>query len=91
MEKQKFTPPQLASLWGISSSKILALIRCGDLKAINVAVNRESQNPRYLIDVKDIRQFEVDRMVQSDHSLISLRNTKYTKVDGQYKQDDSNE
>ena len=56
--RQKITPPELARRWGVTSDKILAFIRSGDLRAINAASPGRTRRPRYLIDLADIEDFE---------------------------------
>lgn len=53
----KLTPPQLARRWGISPDKVLAWIRAGELRAID-ACTKLGGRPRYLIDERDIAEFE---------------------------------
>jgi len=65
IERQKFTVPQLARLWGISTNKIFAFIRSGELRAINLA-SRTATRPRYSIDKTDIDAFEKSRQVVPD-------------------------
>ena len=61
--RSKLSPPALAKLWGISADKVVAFIRRGELKAIDISSNRGSPRPRYLIDVVDIEAFELAREV----------------------------
>jgi len=61
--KTKISPPELAKLWGVDPAKILTWIRRGELKAINVATDRNGR-VRYAIDVADIAVFEASRAVQ---------------------------
>ena len=67
INRQKFTPPQVARRWGIGVEKGIAWIRSGELKAINTAT-RSNGRPRYLIDEDDLAVFEARRigMPQSD-------------------------
>ena len=58
VEKQKFTPPEIARLWGVSVEKVVAFIRSGELRAMNAASPGRNQRPRYLIDVADLEDFE---------------------------------
>ena len=62
-KKCKLTPPGLAAQWGVSNDKILAWIKSGELRAIDASTRRGGR-PRYLIDVADIAQFEVNRAVK---------------------------
>jgi excisionase family DNA binding protein len=51
-----WTPPELATAWGISPEKVLAWIRCGELRAVNVAT-RLGGRPRYRIDAEAVHEF----------------------------------
>jgi excisionase family DNA binding protein len=59
MTQTKTTPPQLAKRWGVSADKILSLIRSGELRAIDVSLGKK--RARYLIDERDIEEFEQRR------------------------------
>ena len=61
--RNKVTPPELAMQWGVSPDKVLSWIKGGELRAIDASTRRGGR-PRYLIDVKDIAQFETDRAVK---------------------------
>lgn len=61
-DRTKLTPPELARRWGKKPSTIVALIRTGQLRAIDVAVRRGGR-PRFLIDEADIALFEQSREV----------------------------
>jgi excisionase family DNA binding protein len=58
--RTKLTPPELAALWGLSTDKILAWIRAGELRAFN-AVTRLGGRPRWLIDIAEVEAFEARR------------------------------
>ena len=70
--KTKFTPPQLAKLWGVSAAKIVSFIRSGEFKAINLAASNRNR-PRYTIDVRDIAAFEEARAVVPDGGLSTTK------------------
>jgi hypothetical protein len=63
-ERTKLTPPQIAQLWGIAPDKVVAFIRSGELRAINVASPGRNQRPRFLVDLQDLADFERRREVQ---------------------------
>jgi hypothetical protein len=65
VERTKKSVPYLAKEWGVSTKKITAFIKSGELKAINIATSPE-QRPRYLIDQADIETFERSRQVVPD-------------------------
>jgi hypothetical protein len=65
VERTKISVPHLAKEWGVSTAKIIAFIRAGELRAINVATSRD-QRPRYLIDRADIEDSEAARRVIPD-------------------------
>jgi len=56
------TPPQVASRLRVSPEKVIAWIRAGELRAIDVAT-RGSRRPRYRIDPADLVAFENGRAV----------------------------
>ena len=62
VERTKVSVPYLAKEWGVSTAKITAFIKAGELRAINVATS-PTQRPRYLIDRLDIQAFEAARQV----------------------------
>jgi excisionase family DNA binding protein len=74
-ERTKLTPPEVARLWGISPDKVLAWIRSGELRAINAAMSTRGR-PRYLIDVKDLEDFENRRAVASSVSHVRDKRTR---------------
>ena len=59
--RTKLSPKELAAQWGKDYGSILALIRQGELTAIDVAISRG--RPRFLIDPADIALFEERRRV----------------------------
>jgi hypothetical protein len=61
INRTKFTPPELAAMWGKKPETIIALIRSGDLRAIDAAL--PGKRHRYLIDAADIAAFEARRAV----------------------------
>jgi len=54
------TPPQLARRYGVSPDKVVAWIRSGQLRAVNVA-STLSGRPRWRIAEADIVAFELRR------------------------------
>ena len=71
-KRAKLTPPELAELWGLSPAKVVAFIRSGELRAINIA-NARCSRPRYLIDREDIARFEKGRQVVPDGGLSTTQ------------------
>ena len=71
-KRTKLTPPQLAAMWGIDVAKVLHWIKSGELRAINVASDRNGR-PRYAIDMADIAVFEARRAVQPPAPRIRRR------------------
>lgn len=59
-EETTLTPPQLARRWGVAADKVNALIRSGQLRAVNLAVNPNGR-PRYRIYMSEIIRFEEAR------------------------------
>lgn len=56
------TPPKQAKSWGVSVNKVLAFIRSGELRAINMAAS-DKHRPRYVIKLEDVADFERRREV----------------------------
>lgn len=61
-KRRKFTPPEVAAQFGVATTKIVAWIASGELRAINGAT-KPSDRPRYLIDERDIEEFERRRAI----------------------------
>lgn len=55
-----YTPPELAKLWGVKATKILAWIACGELRAINMATRTDGQ-PRWRIAIDEAERFTRSR------------------------------
>ena len=77
--RQKLTPPEVARIWGVSADKILGWIRSGELRAIDASQSR-GQRPRFLIDVKDLDDFESRRSVVSSLKKPTQRHRRDHKV-----------
>ena len=60
--KRKFTPLEVAVMWGVSKEKIIAWIRSGELRAIDASTQR-AHRPRFLVDLTDLQDFEARRAV----------------------------
>jgi hypothetical protein len=57
----KLTPPELAAEYGIEPAKVLAWIKSGELRAVNIAT-KPTGRPRYRIDRADVLVFEQRRV-----------------------------
>ena len=55
-----FTPPQVGERYGVSADKVLAWIRVGELRAVNVAA-RVGGRPRWRVAESDLLAFEERR------------------------------
>jgi hypothetical protein len=51
------TPPRLAAQLGVDVHAILAWIKAGELRAVNLAVNANGKRPRWKIGVADLESF----------------------------------
>ena len=69
---RKTTPPKLARRYGTDVKKILHWIHSGELKAINLATDKNGR-VRYAIDESDIAIFEAARAVQPPTPRIRRR------------------
>ena len=54
------TPPQLARRWGVSPDKVLALLKSGQLKGCNLAIDPTGR-ARWRIPLCEIKRFEEAR------------------------------
>lgn len=63
IQVETVTPPALAKKWGVHPDKVLQLIRSGQLRAINLAVDPRGR-PRYRIYLDEIERFELSRTTQ---------------------------
>jgi len=72
-QRTKLTPNDIAKAWGIARETVVSWIRSGELAAINVAAL--SRQPRFRIDVEDLRAFELKRRV-GQTSKASPRRTR---------------
>jgi hypothetical protein len=59
-ETMTLTPPQLARRWGVAADKVLDLLRSGQLRGVNLAVDPKGR-PRYRIYLSEIERFEEAR------------------------------
>jgi hypothetical protein len=70
--RRNFTPPEVAKQFGVATTKVIAWIRCGELKALNLA-NRGCTRPRYSISPEALEQFERSRQVIPDGGLSTTQ------------------
>jgi hypothetical protein len=61
-KRRTITPPRLAKEWGVSTTKVDAFIKSGELRAINLATDRTGR-PRYVIYLEDVERFLRSREV----------------------------
>jgi hypothetical protein len=62
LESVYFTPPQLGKRYRCKPSKIIALIRAGELRGIDTALPGSSR-PRFVISPEAVAEFERRRSV----------------------------
>jgi len=67
IERKKFSPPQVAKMFGVSVGKVKGWIKSGQLTAINVA-DGPKKRPRFMVDQTAITAFEKARQVVPDGS-----------------------
>lgn len=60
--RRMLTPPELARIWGCKPDKVLAFIKSGQLRAIDLSERRDKR-PRFRIDPADVELFETARQV----------------------------
>lgn len=77
---KKISPPELARRYGIDPAKVLRWIRCGELRAVNIA-SRPTGRPRFVIDEADIAAFELRRSaVAIQHSPTRRRRRENIEI-----------
>lgn len=59
-QRRKLTPPVIAARMGVAPEKVIAWIRSGELKAVNVATKANGR-PRWAVDEQDLAAFERSR------------------------------
>ena len=69
------TPPQIAARLAIKPGKVIAWIRSGELKAVDVA-NRGCTRPRYRVDPSDLEKFLLRRSAGPTPKTIRRRKKK---------------
>jgi excisionase family DNA binding protein len=78
-KRTKLTPPEVAARYGVSPDKVLAWIRAGELRAVNIAT-RPTGKPRWLIDEADLAAFERRRTAQVVPVVTPRRRRRDTDV-----------
>lgn len=73
------TPPAVARRYGVKPERVIAWIRSGELRAINVA-NRSATRPRFRIDPADLALFEESRRVECHKSVPRRRQPQQSQV-----------
>jgi transposase len=63
LSRTKLTPPMIAHRFGVSTDKIIAWIRSGELRGVNIATKANGR-PRYVVDEADLAVFEQRRTAQ---------------------------
>ena len=69
------TPSKVAKRWGSKPDTVIARIKSGELRAIDVS-SPESTRPRYRIDLDDLAAFENRRSVQARPKIQRRRRRK---------------
>ena len=77
---KRYSTKQVAAYLGISRETVAALIRSGQLAAINVSLSPSSRRPRYRVTEQALEDFEAKRSVErSATQRRSQRTTSYTR------------
>jgi excisionase family DNA binding protein len=74
-EPAHFTPPELARRWGVHRSKVLAWLRTGELRGINLATRRGGR-PRWRIPLDAVLAFEQARSAMPQPAPAPRRRRK---------------
>ncbi len=59
-----YTPPKLAKRWGVKAEKVIAFIRSGELRALDVSMHPGVGKPRFRITPEAVKDFETRRESQ---------------------------
>jgi transposase len=72
LKRTKLTPPMIARRFGVSADKIVAWIRSGELRGVNVAA-KSNGRPRYVVDEADLAAFELRRTAKPKEAATKRR------------------
>ena len=73
------SPPQVGRIVGVAPEKIIALIRSGELRAINVAT-RGSRRPRYRVRPEDLESWARGRQAVPTPTPPAPRRRRQSEV-----------
>jgi hypothetical protein len=65
MPQRNLTPPEIAEQFRVSTNKVIAWIRSGELRALYLA-SRGCKRPRYSVTPEDLEAFKRSRQVVAD-------------------------
>lgn len=74
-QRRNLTPPEVAKRLGVSVKKIIAWIRNGELRAMNLA-NSDCSRPRYRVPLEALEAFEKSRLVVPDDDEPTVRRVR---------------
>lgn len=60
-EQVMLSPDEVGRRWDTGADKVYAFIRTGELRAVNLAVKRNGQRPRWRIPLEEVLRFEEAR------------------------------
>lgn len=80
--RTKLTPPEIAAAYGCKTDKVLAWIRSGELRAVNIAQAANGERPRYRIDPADLEAFESRRATAPQPKPSTPRRRNKQEPDG---------
>jgi transposase len=73
IERRKYSPNEIAAMWGVATRTVIQWIQNGDLRAIDGSVRRGGR-PRYLIAEDDLLDFEQARRIGPPAPKLARRN-----------------
>jgi hypothetical protein len=73
--RRHLTPPEIAARFQIGVEKVHAWIKCGELRACNLAT-KASGRPRYIVAECDLETFLASRAVKPRTAVKSTRRTR---------------
>lgn len=79
MSDHYLTPPELARRWGTNPSRVVSLIRRGELAAIDFSAEPGVGRPRWKVPPEAIAQFEARRSNLNTQTATPPQRRKRTK------------
>ncbi len=83
-DERVLTPPEIASRWRVNPDKVLQLIKSGQLRAMNLALNVNGKKSRYKILESELERFEDSRSTKPTSKATRRRRRTATATTKNY-------